>query len=195
MAVTVGAPPAPAPPAAPSAPTPLGYVCPRASVPLQIDGRLDDLAWRDVPWTADFVDVEGDARPRPALRTRAKMLWDDEYFYVGAETAEPHLWATLTRHDAVIFQDILPTRRHAARAPVAARGLLWAARLTGGPQALGEDAGRARRGRSARRGPDPARARGDDHRSLPGLGGATPSGRNDTALEHPTGRPGLAGLS
>ena len=44
-------------------------------------------------------------RPRPALRTRAKMLWDDEYFYVGAEMAEPHLWATLTQHDAVIFQD------------------------------------------------------------------------------------------
>jgi hypothetical protein len=33
------------------------------------------------------------------------MLWDDEYFYVGAELVEPHLWATLTRHDSVIFQD------------------------------------------------------------------------------------------
>jgi hypothetical protein len=89
----------------PAAPAPCGYVCHRASAPLQIDGRLDDPAWRDAPWTADFVDIEGDARPRPALRTRAKMLWDDEYFYVGAEMAEPHLWAMLTRHDAVIFQD------------------------------------------------------------------------------------------
>jgi len=33
------------------------------------------------------------------------MLWDDAYFYVGAELQEPHLWATLTQHDAVIFQD------------------------------------------------------------------------------------------
>ena len=33
------------------------------------------------------------------------MLWDDEYFYVGAELNEPHLWATLTEHDSVIFQD------------------------------------------------------------------------------------------
>jgi hypothetical protein len=33
------------------------------------------------------------------------MLWDDTYFYVGAELVEPHLWATLTQHDAVIFRD------------------------------------------------------------------------------------------
>lgn len=61
--------------------------------------------WRDAPWTVDFVDIEGGVRPRPSLRTRAKMLWDGEYFYVGAEMEEPHLWATLTRHDSVIFQD------------------------------------------------------------------------------------------
>src|SRR5439155_2435994 len=84
---------------------PLGYVCSRAASPLKIDGRLDDEAWRDAPWTADFVDIEGDARPRPRLRTRAKMLWDDEYFYVGAELEEPQLWATLTKHDSVIFRD------------------------------------------------------------------------------------------
>jgi hypothetical protein len=84
---------------------PLGYVCSRTASPLKIDGRLDDAAWRDAPWTADFVDIEGDARTRPSLRTRAKMLWDDEYFYVGAELEEPHIWATLTKHDSVIFQD------------------------------------------------------------------------------------------
>ena len=70
-----------------------------------IDGRLDDDAWRDAPWTDPFVDIEGDAKPRPPLATRARMLWDDQYFYVGAEMAEPNLWATLTRHDSVIFQD------------------------------------------------------------------------------------------
>ncbi len=91
---------APAPAAAP-----LGYVCLRATTPLVVDGRLDDAAWREAPWTADFVDIEGDLRPRPPLRTRAKMLWDDDFFYVGAELAEPGLWATLTRHDSVIFKD------------------------------------------------------------------------------------------
>ena len=33
------------------------------------------------------------------------MLWDDDYFYVAAELAEPDIWATLTKHDSVIFHD------------------------------------------------------------------------------------------
>ena len=33
------------------------------------------------------------------------MLWDDEYFYVAAELEEPDVWATLTKHDSVIFRD------------------------------------------------------------------------------------------
>ena len=33
------------------------------------------------------------------------MLWDDDFFYVGAEMQEPDVWATLTARDSVIFQD------------------------------------------------------------------------------------------
>src|SRR5262249_4917109 len=84
---------------------PKGYVCYRAAGPVRIDGRLDDDAWLAAAWTGDFVDIAGDANPRPRFRTRAKMLWDDTYFYVGAELEEPHVWATLTAHDAVIFHD------------------------------------------------------------------------------------------
>jgi len=84
---------------------PKGYVCYRAAVPMTVDGRLNKPAWQAVPWTDDFVDIEGEAKPRPRFRTRVKMLWDDEYFYIGAELEEPHVWATLTRHDSVIFQD------------------------------------------------------------------------------------------
>ncbi|TMQ33056.1 MAG: hypothetical protein E6K70_15250 [Planctomycetota bacterium] len=84
---------------------PKGYVCYRARGPVTIDGRLGGAAWRDVPWTDVFVDIEGASKPKPRLRTRVKMLWDDRYFYIGAELEEPHVWATLTQHDAVIFQD------------------------------------------------------------------------------------------
>jgi hypothetical protein len=83
---------------------PRGYVCGRAAGPITIDGRLDDPAWQDAPWTDDFVDIEGDRRPRPRFRTRAKMLWDDRYFYIAAELEEPHVWATRTEHDSYIFQ-------------------------------------------------------------------------------------------
>jgi hypothetical protein len=84
---------------------PRGYVCHRAEKPVTIDGKLDDAAWAAAPWTDDFVDIEGDAKPKPTLRTRAKMLWDDEYLYIAADLEEPHVWATLTKHDAVIFAD------------------------------------------------------------------------------------------
>lgn len=84
---------------------PKGYVCVRASGPITIDGKLDEPAWREAPWTDDFVDIEGDRRPKPRFRTRARMLWDDQYFYVAAELEEPHVWGTLTQHDAVIFHD------------------------------------------------------------------------------------------
>jgi hypothetical protein len=86
-------------------PQPKGYVCYRAKTPISIDGRLDKPAWREAPWSDDFVDIQGENCPRPRFRTRVKMLWDDHYFYVGAELEEPHVWATLTRHDSVIFQD------------------------------------------------------------------------------------------
>lgn len=84
---------------------PLEYTCRRAQGPIRIDGSLDDAAWRNAPWTAHFVDIEGSAKPRPRFRTRAKMLWDDECFYVAAEMEEPHVWATLSAHDSVIFRD------------------------------------------------------------------------------------------
>jgi Carbohydrate family 9 binding domain-like len=84
---------------------PKHYVCRRASTPPRIDGRLNDRAWRDAPWTDDFVDIQGAGHPLPRFRTRVKMLWDDDYFYVAAEIGEPHVWATLTEHDSVIFRD------------------------------------------------------------------------------------------
>jgi hypothetical protein len=85
--------------------TPRSYVCGFTEKPLVIDGRLDEPAWQAAPWTEDFVDIEGSRRPTPRFRTRAKMLWDNDYLYIGAELEEPHVMGTVTKHDAVIFQD------------------------------------------------------------------------------------------
>ncbi|MEQ1821914.1 MAG: carbohydrate-binding family 9-like protein [Fimbriimonadaceae bacterium] len=81
------------------------YRCPRASQPIRIDGSLTDPQWAKAPWTDYFVDIEGDLKPRPRFKTRAKMMYDDDYFYIAADMEEPHLWATLTEHDSVIFHD------------------------------------------------------------------------------------------
>jgi cellulose/xylan binding protein with CBM9 domain len=89
----------------PAPPHPRGYVAFRAGQSPTIDGRVDDSVWLAAPWSETFMDIEGDRQPRPRFETRVKMLWDADYFYVGAELRDPHVWGSLTTHDAVIFHD------------------------------------------------------------------------------------------
>jgi len=84
---------------------PRTYVCHKADTPIIIDGRLDDDVWEDVQWTDSFVDIEGSLKPDPFYDTKAKMLWDDNYFYFGAYMEDPHVWASITARDAVVYKD------------------------------------------------------------------------------------------
>lgn len=104
-AMAAGFAPLVASPKAAAHPAPKGYVCFRAERPIEVDGKLDDADWAKVAWTDEFQDIEGEIRPKPRFHTRAKMLWDDQYFYVAAQLEEPHVWGTLTKHDSVIFHD------------------------------------------------------------------------------------------
>ncbi len=86
-----------------AAASPETYQAPRAATPIVVDGKLDE--WSNIPWTKLFVDIQGDAKPKPRFQTRAKMAWDADYLYIAAELEEPHLWATYTKHDSVIFHE------------------------------------------------------------------------------------------
>lgn len=81
------------------------YRCLRTATAPPVDGSLTDPAWSAAPWTEDFVDISGPDRPTPRLRTRAKLLWDDNFLYVGAVLAEPHVWATLTERNSRLFDE------------------------------------------------------------------------------------------
>ena len=84
---------------------PKRYTCSFTTQPVVIDGRLDETAWNAAAWTDDFADIEGGDRPAPTYRTRAKMLWDEQYFYIAAELEEPHVWGALDQHDQIVFYD------------------------------------------------------------------------------------------
>ena len=84
---------------------PLCYTAQRATGDITIDGKLDEPSWQRANWTSSFVDIEGDKRPKPRLATRAKMIWDDHYFYVAAYIEEPHVWASIKDRDGVIYRD------------------------------------------------------------------------------------------
>jgi len=81
------------------------YICKQPTEPIIIDGKPNEQSWQLARWTEDFVDIEGNKKPKPALQTRVKMLWDTNFFYFYAELQEPHIWANLKQRDTVIFYD------------------------------------------------------------------------------------------
>ena len=76
---------------------PRTYVCYRPDGKLKIDGKLNESSWKKAAPTAPFVDISGEGFPTPKYETTAKMLWDDEYLYVGAVLQERHQY-TDNRH-------------------------------------------------------------------------------------------------
>ncbi|MCV9385331.1 carbohydrate-binding family 9-like protein [Reichenbachiella ulvae] len=86
-------------------PHPQHYLALSANETINIDGSIDEPDWQRVEWSADFVDIEGEAKPAPLYRTRMKMLWDEDYLYIAAEMEEPHLWATYDQKDMIIFHE------------------------------------------------------------------------------------------
>lgn len=81
------------------------YYCRRATLPFTLDGRLDKDFWKDAPATAEFLDIEGSHMPLPRFVTYAKILWDDENIYFGAQLNGDEIWGNVTGRDEVIFHD------------------------------------------------------------------------------------------
>ena len=68
---------------------------------IHIDGKLDELAWLNAPRSSSFRDLISGAST--IHDTRAAVLWDDDFLYVGYWIEEPNLQATLTERDAPIY--------------------------------------------------------------------------------------------
>lgn len=79
------------------------YTAFRAPEPLLIDGRLDKPAWAKAPRSPRFVDLVNGG---PTVHdTRAAVLWDEQYLYVGFWIEEPFVEAKLTERDALIWSE------------------------------------------------------------------------------------------
>jgi hypothetical protein len=67
---------------------------------------VDKAAWAHVPWSDPFVDIEGPVRkPREYPRTRIKMMYDDDWLYVGAELMETKIWGTICEKNATLYHE------------------------------------------------------------------------------------------
>ena len=85
--------------------TPRQYTATFSEMSPVIDGKIDEAAWQNLPWTEQFKDIEGDSKPVPTWNTRAKMTWTAGGLYIAAELLEPHVWAYLNNHDDIVFYD------------------------------------------------------------------------------------------
>lgn len=85
------------------APPPPGLVVVRrASSPLTLDGRGDDLAWQSVPWSADFVAAEGGREP--VGLARAKLTWDERALYLLAHVEDPDVASPYRERDEPLWK-------------------------------------------------------------------------------------------
>lgn len=113
-------------------PHPNNYVCYKTLGDIQIDGFLNENSWQTSQWTDNFTDIEGSTKEKPAYQTKIKMLWDAEYLYLAAYLEEPHIWATLTERESIIyfdndfeiFIDPVPDNHHYAEIEINAFGTI-----------------------------------------------------------------------
>lgn len=84
-----------------SYPAPKSYVAYRAIGSVEVDGQANERSWQEVPFSEDFVDIEGIKKPK--YQTNVKIIWDDAYVYFYAKMEEPHIWSTLKQRDTIIF--------------------------------------------------------------------------------------------
>jgi hypothetical protein len=79
------------------------YTAYRTDAPMSIDGHLDEPAWQSVPRSPRFSDMISGARG--LHDTRAAVLWDRDYLYVGYWMEEPDVQGDLTERDSFIFRN------------------------------------------------------------------------------------------
>ncbi len=84
---------------------PRKYTCYYTAQPVKVDGKLDDKAWLDAPWSENFGDIVSGVSAPERQFTRFKMVWDSNYCYIAACLSESHLWGTLHRHDDTVYHD------------------------------------------------------------------------------------------
>lgn len=75
----------------------------RPDSPIEIDGRLDEPAWRNAAEFGDFSFPWWTAGRKE--QTVARMLWDDHFLYVAFQCADAHVSAEQTEHDSKVYLD------------------------------------------------------------------------------------------
>tara|TARA_R110002096_G_scaffold119088_2_gene257973 strand:+ start:6948 stop:7961 length:1014 start_codon:yes stop_codon:yes gene_type:complete len=82
-----------------------GYVAYKVSQKPIIDGKLEESNWLAANWSSPFMDIQGTDFPIPNQLTQMKMLWDENFLYIGILLKEKNIWATYSERESVIFHE------------------------------------------------------------------------------------------
>ena len=72
--------------------------CRKAIAPIILDGRADEIDWKIAQPLTNFHLAWANGRMAKTA-TKAKVLWDDQYFYFFAEMEDTDLYADVTEKD------------------------------------------------------------------------------------------------
>jgi DNA-binding beta-propeller fold protein YncE len=79
------------------------YTVHRTDSDMQIDGKLEELAWRNAAKFDDFEFPWWKSGKRE--QTVAHMLWDDQFLYIAYRCSDAWVSGVQTGHDSPVYQD------------------------------------------------------------------------------------------
>ncbi len=78
------------------------YNCVRIDGEIIIDGALTDAAWA----TAPVVELlRTDTGEKPKQPTAVRLLWNEQYLYVGFLCHDRDIWGTIREHDGPLYNE------------------------------------------------------------------------------------------
>src|SRR5512147_339438 len=79
------------------------YEALKTSVPITIDGRLDEAVWTAVPAVGPFRDNRTGVAS--VLETDARITYDDNFVYFAFRCADTNVWATRAKRDMHLWEE------------------------------------------------------------------------------------------
>lgn len=81
------------------------YNCPYTSESIKVDGLLDEAAWEQAA-TLSFVIPA--TLKETVSKAEGKLIWGDNYLYVGIKAYDKDVWSYFTKHDSTTCnEDVL----------------------------------------------------------------------------------------
>jgi hypothetical protein len=85
---------------------PTAFECRWADTPITIDGKADEAAWQKAQLIDNFYLPWLGEKARPArTATKARLLWDRDYFYFFADLEDHDLFADVKEHDGMTWHN------------------------------------------------------------------------------------------